>query len=244
MSIHPVFVLLLLSHILGDYYLQPKVMAVGKVKKWSWLIGHGMIHTVCMLGILVASIGLTSDICWILLVVNVSHTLIDFLKRFVKWKSFSLDQLAHLAILAVVWAIWGEPLAVKEFILYEFAYLQKPVILIMLGLLCILRPVGVLIEQGDVWDFSKSKNPPDESQKGAGKMIGYLERIIVYFLLIVGQYAAAVAFVVTAKIAVRYPELSKEKEGRALTEYFLIGTMLSMASVFVITLLLGLLRVN
>ena len=57
MSIHPVFVLLLLSHILGDYYLQPEVMAVGKVNKWSWLIGHGMIHTVCMLGILVASIG-------------------------------------------------------------------------------------------------------------------------------------------------------------------------------------------
>jgi len=191
--------------------------------------------------VLMAGIGFTTNIFWILLVANVSHTLIDFLKRFVKWKSFSLDQLAHLAVLVTVWAVWGQSLNVKEFFLLEFTYLQKSAILIVLGLLCILRPIGVLIEQGDVWDFSRNKNSLDESQKGAGKMIGYLERTVVYFLLLVGQYAA-IAFVIAAKSVARFPEIGKDGQGRMLAEYYLIGTLLSMISVFTTTLLLGLLR--
>ena len=134
-------------------------------------------------------------------------------------------------------------MTVKEIFTFELAYLQKSVILVVLGLLCILRPVGVLIEQGDVWDFSRNKNPPDESQKGAGKMIGYLERIVIYFLLLVGQYAA-IAFVITAKSVARFPEIGKDGQGRMLAEYYLIGTLLSMISVFTITLLLGLLKSN
>lgn len=243
MNIHPVFALLLLSHVLGDFYLQPKAMALGKMTKLPWLIGHGLIQTLCMFIVLVVSIGFTIEILWILLVANVTHTMIDFLKRFVKWKSFSLDQLAHLVILGVVWTVWGESLTVRDFVLLESVHLQKEVFLIVLGLLCVLRPVSILIDQGDIWDFSKGKNPPNESQKGAEKMIGYLERIIVYFLLLVGQYAA-IAFVMMAKSLARFPEIRKNGKGRALAEYYLIGTLLSMSSVFIIMLLLGLLRIG
>jgi len=234
--------LLLLSHILGDFYLQPKVMAVRKMEKWSWLIGHGIIHTACLAIILAISTYITIESLYVLLVIGITHVLIDFIKRFVKWKSYTTDQLAHLVILSVVWFIWGESLTVRGFILIEFEYLHKNILLIVLGFLCILRPIGVLIEQGDIWDFSKGQNPPDESQKGAGKMIGYLERIVVYFLLLLNQYAA-IAFVIAAKSVARFPEVSKDGAGRTLAEYYLIGTLLSITSVFLITLLLGLLRI-
>jgi hypothetical protein len=210
--IHPILALLLLSHLFGDYYLQPKVMAVGKMTRLPWLIGHGLIHIICLAIVLSVGVYFSIASLWILLTMGITHILIDYLKRFVKTKSLIIDQLAHFVIIATVWFIWGENLIVRSFVLIEFEYMQKNVILIVLGLLCILRPIGVLIEQGDIWDFNKGKNPPDKSQIGAGKMIGYLERIIVYFLLLVGQYAA-IAFVMTAKSVARFPEISKDGEG-------------------------------
>jgi len=133
----------------------------------------------------------------------------------------------------------------------------------------ILKPVGILIEQGDIWDFNKAKNregplgstdarlgqqhsrggtvlggggyksTPDEAQKGAGKMIGYLERIIVFFLLINGQYGA-IAFVIAAKSVMRFPEIRESDDASSLAEFYIIGTLLSIASVLVVTFLLGL----
>ncbi len=117
----------------------------------------------------------------------------------------------------------------------------KPLAVVIAGLLCLIRPVGLLIASGEIWDFSKAKTPPDESQKGAGKMIGYLERLIVYALLLFGQIGA-VGFVIAAKAVIRFPEI---KEGKnALAEYYLIGTLLSMAFAFTIPLLLGLIPNN
>jgi len=128
-------------------------------------------------------------------------------------------------------------------------------ILTLLGLLIILKPVGILIEKGEIWDFSKDKNKPqykiiteiraapDENQKGAGKMIGYLERIIVFFLLINNQFGA-IAFVLTAKSVMRFPEIGKSNNASSLVEFYIIGTLLSMTSVFIVAFLLGLIQYN
>ena len=98
-----------------------------------------------------------------------------------------------------------------------------------------------MIEKGDIWDFSKSKSQPtpNENQKGAGKMIGYLERIIVFFLLMNNQFGA-IAFVLTAKSVMRFPEIGKSDNASSLVEFYIIGTLLSMTSVFAVAFLLGL----
>jgi len=70
-------------------------------------------------------------------------------------------------------------------------------------------------------------------------MIGYLERTIVFFLLISNQYNA-IAFVIAAKSAMRFPEIGKSENKASLAEFYIIGTLLSMTSVFVIAFLLGL----
>jgi len=190
-------------------------------------------------------------------------------------KEFLIDQLLHLLIIVVLWRIWGEVLTIQNNVVNgfimgfvrAFGELPESFMLIILGLLCILKPIGVLIEKGDIWDFSKGKGEqnlidesvkqgipqkpyvsipdqdsnvsPNENQKGAGKMIGYLERIIVFFLLYNAQFAA-IAFVLTAKSAARFPEIVKSKNASSLAEFYIIGTLLSMTSVFIITFLLGL----
>ena len=239
MTMDLIFILLALGHIIGDFYCQPKTMAEKKYNSITWLCGHGLIYALCMASVLAVGAEFSKNLVFLFLAVSISHFVIDFLKRFVKWKQSIMDQIAHFACILVSWMIWGGELHQTGYAFLNYSYLQKNAVLIVLGLLCILKPVGFMIEQGDIWNFDKGKSQQNEMQKGAGKMIGYLERMIVYFLLLHGQFTA-IAFVITAKSVARFPEIGKEGEGRSQAEYFLIGTLLSMVSVLSITLLLGL----
>ncbi len=69
---------------------------------------------------------------------------------------------------------------------------------------------------------TKGTHDPDRTELNAGRIIGILERLIIFFFVIVGQFAA-VGFVIAAKSIVRYREL----EDRNFAEYVLIGTLLS-----------------
>jgi len=244
MNIHPVFALLLLGHVLGDFYLQSDDMAEKKKPSLKWLIMHGIIYAACMAAVLFGGIEYSCNLLWVFLAASILHLAVDFFKC--KWfaehkKIFSIDQLIHIAILALIWFAWGQDLTARGFVGYQLAHLPKSLLLIVLGLLCIWRPIGSLIKHGDIWDLSKNGDESDGTQKGAGKMIGYLERTIVLFLLLYGQYGA-ISFVIAAKSVIRFPEISQANQKRALAEYYLIGTLLSMTSVFVIAVLLGLIK--
>lgn len=99
-------------------------------------------------------------------------------------------------------------------------------ILILTGLFFLLNESNFLIRlvfeiSGKV-PVTKETSEPDKKELNAGRIIGILERIIIFFFIIIGQYAA-VGFVIAAKGVVRYKEL----ENRNFAEYFLIGTLLS-----------------
>jgi hypothetical protein len=240
MVLHPIFVLLLLGHILGDFYAQSKNMAEKKNAKWMWLIGHGVLYAVCI-AIMLYFIEPARELLWIFLFISLSHIIVDICKRFIKWKPFTIDQLIHVVFLFIAWKMWGESLAIKTFNIDELDYILGNWVSVILGLLIILRPIGVLIAKGDIWDFNTIDAPPNAAQQGAGKMIGYLERVMVFFLLLNSQYGA-IAFVIAAKSVARFPEINKDNQGRSQAEYFLIGTLLSMVSVFSVALLLGLIN--
>lgn len=65
----------------------------------------------------------------------------------------------------------------------------------------------------------------EESLKNAGKYIGWLERSLILTLLLFDQWSA-IGFLATAKSVFRFGDLSRSKD-RKLTEYILIGTLLS-----------------
>ncbi len=59
--------------------------------------------------------------------------------------------------------------------------------------------------------------------RGAGALIGLLERALVLTFVLLGQYTA-IGLILTAKSIARYKEL----EDRHFAEYYLIGTLSSM----------------
>jgi len=76
----------------------------------------------------------------------------------------------------------------------------------------------------------KSAALPEEPSEikalvGAGMLIGWLERAIVFSLVMAGQSTAAV-LTLTAKSVARFPALRRNEEGFA--EYFLIGSLTSL----------------
>lgn len=69
----------------------------------------------------------------------------------------------------------------------------------------------------------------------AGTVIGVLERVMAYLLLISGQWAG-LGFLIAAKSIFRFGDLNRN-QNRQFTEYVLIGTFLSFLLAIVVSLL-------
>jgi hypothetical protein len=71
----------------------------------------------------------------------------------------------------------------------------------------------------------KTTDGEQNSLANAGKYIGILERLFV-FVFILTNHWEGVGFLIAAKSVFRFGDLKKSKD-RKLTEYILIGTLLS-----------------
>ena len=83
----------------------------------------------------------------------------------------------------------------------------------------------------------ESKSDKDNSLQNAGNVIGILERLFVFYFVVNGNYDA-IGFLLAAKSIFRFGDL-KEAKDRKLTEYVLIGTLLSFGLAFVTALLVN-----
>ena len=110
------------------------------------------------------------------------------------------------------WALIGEPTPAIQFLafLLAFCLLWTWATLITVSLVAIVRPRQVV--DGATEDL------------GAGEIIGILERLLIYLLILGGGGLATVGFVVAAKSAARFPQFKDP----AFAEYFLIGSLTSM----------------
>lgn len=70
--------------------------------------------------------------------------------------------------------------------------------------------------------ISKKGEAIDTREYNRGRVIGILERILIYFFVLTNSYSA-IGFILAAKGITRFKEL----ENREFAEYFLIGTLLS-----------------
>lgn len=100
------------------------------------------------------------------------------------------------------------------------------IIIIIAGLFFLLNEtnffIRLIFEISGKIPVTKETLEPDKKELNAGRIIGILERLIIFFFVAIGQFAA-VGFVIAAKSIVRYKEL----EDRNFAEYVLIGTLLS-----------------
>lgn len=228
-----VIVKLILAHILGDFLLQPNswVKAKEEKKGLAWqLYVHTLIHGLLSLLILF-------DITdWKLSVtVAFSHLIIDYIKlKFQTQNSkitwFIVDQILHLAVILILGLCWIN----KEKELLELLF-SNSFIILATAVLFLTQPVSIIMSVlTKPWSDS-IPNEREQSLKNAGRYIGILERLLV-FLFICTNHFEAVGFLLATKSVFRFGDLKESKE-RKLTEYILIGTLLS----FGIALCVGLL---
>jgi hypothetical protein len=222
---------LILAHLFGDFLLQPDSWVAQKRQKKlrsPLLYLHLGIHGLVMLLLL----GFNWK-HWIgILVILFTHFIIDLLKlhleeRYDKGKLFVLDQAAHLlVILAVVYAYY--PFRIEPQIILNTNFLALGIALVFLG------PFGAIIMRllMNRWELSEDK--AEDSLPQAGKYIGILERFLVFGFIVLQQWGA-IGWLIAAKSILRFSDLSRAKD-RKLTEYVLIGTLLS----FTIAILAGL----
>jgi hypothetical protein len=171
------------------------------------------------------------------LIILVSHLIIDTGKLYFTTKKnnrwlFALEQLAHILVILAL-AVYTS--------LIDFYVSDRFIELLWPLLLCVLfltNPVGIMLKIF----FTRWTLSDDETGiyglQNAGKWIGMLERLLIFLFIITDNFGA-VGLLLTAKSVFRFGDLSKAKNMK-LTEYVVIGTLLS----FGIAILVGLVFKN
>jgi hypothetical protein len=214
---------LLIVHLTGDFLLQPAkwVRAKEEKKLAAWqLYFHSLLHGLLFL-LLMWDL---SFWMWALLIAFV-HFIIDSFKLLVQKSNtkralFFIDQLLHFISIYAIWLLY-------EGKYFTFSFLKNINLLLLITLIIFLtKPVSFAVK------IFISKWTPDTeagddlvSLQSAGMYIGILERLLVFVFMINNEWQA-VGFLLAAKSVFRFGNLQEAKD-RKLTEYVLIGTLLS-----------------
>lgn len=248
----------LLAHIIGDYYLQTDSMSQKKKKDYKWLIIHSIVYTIpyWCIPLLVKE---SSKLVLPIILLGLSHGMIDLLKtkcfnlkrirlniNLDEKKMYIIDQILHIINIYGICLIFlnGTVLTpnsclegVKNLVSLNLTDATKYTIL----LLIICKPVNITFSIL-FSNFKPKKTEKDEDTllnlhspiKNAGSYIGLFERIIIVIFIYLQAYSA-IGFVITAKSVARYDNITKDQQ---FAEYFLIGTLYSIASCLILYWLL------
>lgn len=218
-----VFVKLILVHLAGDFILQPKSWVEEKEKQGITslkLYLHGFIHGV------LAWLVLWDLRYWaVALSITIVHIGIDIVKLSFQKKSnrtgwFLVDQLLHVLSIVVLWYLFFNPyISIGALVENQRFWIYLTAILFLTVVCGIVIQILLTNWTKDIY-LDKEKSLPN-----AGRYIGILERLLVFLFVVLGRWEA-IGFLVAAKSVFRFGDL-KDSRNRKLTEYILIGTLLS-----------------
>ena len=99
--------------------------------------------------------------------------------------------------------------------------MQRVLVFATAALVC-WKPANLFIKE--TLQYNRVKFPSDDSRSfHAGKLIGTVERWLILVFIFLGRYEV-IGFLIAAKSIIRFGEGDKDQ-----TEYFLAGTLLSIA---------------
>lgn len=226
------FVKLLLAHLLGDFIWQPNSWVANKeIKKHKsiYLYVHILLH-----GVLAAILAGKISFIPYAIFIAVTHGIIDLIKlNFQKTNTkrswFVADQIAHILILIAAVLIYE-----NKSIIYFWQ--NNDFWILFTGIVLVTKPASIFIKTIiSIW------SPEDQSQKdnslaSAGNYIGILERLLVVCFILTGHFEA-IGFLLAAKSIFRFGDL-KEARDRKLTEYVMIGTLISFGTAIIVGLVI------
>ncbi len=224
-----------IAHLLSDFVFQPHTWSLKKKRKIvTW---HHLWHS---LVVFFFSYLMSFDYHYLkfALILVFIHFCIDVLKSALQIKTnikdcllFFWDQELHVVVLVLISVIYNYYSEINLLIDIPLKYL-----IIAAGFVFCAKPSNVFIK--NVFDLfsivvpEQSFNQTEDENKdlpNAGKLIGIMERFLVFALILVNQYSA-VGLIIAAKSILRFKDNTKN-------EYVLVGTLLS----FGIAILLGML---
>ncbi|WP_309067036.1 hypothetical protein [Microbacterium sp.] len=162
--------------------------------------------------------------------------------RDARWSFWPAVALAFVCIVAVLWigdrgtvGIVGEVWQLKT----PFGAVSFDLAMLVLGVLVFLLESSNLVvraaltgehawQPADAGIAAPPASDPPTMRGGfkGGRLIGPLERVIVFMLTLTAAYPVLAAML-AAKGIVRFPEISKDGESGGRAEYFLVGSLVS-----------------
>ncbi|MTH14056.1 DUF3307 domain-containing protein [Flavobacterium sp. LC2016-01] len=227
------FVKLLLAHLLGDFIWQPNSWVADKeIKKHKsiYLYVHVVLHGV-LATILAGEISFIPYVIFI----AITHGIIDLIKlNFQKKKTkrtwFVVDQIAHILVLIAVVLLYQN----KNIIPF---WQDNTFWILLTGFLLVTKPVSIFIKTIiSIWSPESQNSHQDNSLANAGNYIGILERLLIVCFILTNHFEA-IGFLLAAKSIFRFGDLQEAKD-RKLTEYVMIGTLISFGIAIVTGLII------
>lgn len=221
---------LFIAHLLTDFILQPA----------SWIehrqqnkFASGKLYLHGLITGLVAFLFLGTDYWPVILIITLSHILIDGWKSYQpeKVKFFLIDQLLHLVVILLCWYFsflsWEDIKLLGEHLSYNREFW-----IIAAAFVFLAFPAGIMIGKlTRKWqDQIKETATEVMALADAGKWIGILERTIILVLILQAQYGA-IGLLIAAKSILRFNQTNSQE---AKTEYVLIGSLISIGLAIVV----------
>lgn len=207
-----IFLLLLLIHLLGDFYLSfSKKIYVNHII-------YLLLSCILILPFYTHSL-LISAIAF-----SILHAMFDMVKVYlshilpkIQRILFFCYQIVHILAILIISIINNGSVVSSSLYDIDFHLLLRWAVMILL----MLKPSNTVIKY-----FLQNYKPYEGdavSGTNAGSLIGSIERLLILSLISIGQYAA-IGLVLTAKSIARYKKINEEK---AFGEYYLLGTLIS-----------------
>jgi len=226
---------LLFAHFLGDFTFQPNKWIKKRNKNGiqsKYLYYHILVHLTLLVLFFINEITTYFNG---LLVIVVSHFLIDVAKIYAskkemlsEFKLFLADQFLHILTLLLVCNYYF------PFELNWQDVMTEKIFLILITTILIISVTPIIIKMF----FQRWKNDMNfdskESLKNAGLYIGIIERIFIVVFININFYEG-IGYLLAAKSIFRFGDLTNSKD-KKLTEYILLGTLLS----FILAIVIGL----
>ena len=215
--------MLILAHLLGDFLLQPTAWVKDK-KKYKIKSKYFYLHLLVHFTLLLFITKFNKQYFIALIIIVLSHFAIDCAKLYFEKKKtekiwFFTDQLLHLAVIAGAIRYYY-PYEIN----FELVYSTKSLALITAVVAVTYVSAVILKILLSKWTDQITKSNNDDTNN-AGKYIGILERLFIFFFVVI-NFWEGIGFLLAAKSIFRFGDLKESKDVK-LTEYILIGTLLS-----------------
>ncbi len=223
------FIILLTAHVFTDYLFQNDRMVEQKRNGNKFAIfSHSGLYTIVSVFLILP--WLSFDKILGIIIISLLHGFIDILKTWIlnKTKRIQfevevLDQIIHIFTIWVVVIILARNMSIGESQLKFLSFINHPYyflfLIYMSAVVFLTRGANIFIKLL----FEKVKKAKNKKIDKTGRLIGNLERLLIFIMILSNQWAA-IGFIITAKSIARFENIKEKKQ---FAEYYIIGTLSS-----------------